>query len=322
MLLDLTHMLAKIEAGAWHLDDVDWDQPGQELVRPEQYDQLRAFMCDLVWIEHVGARGFAALAQQAPDPQLAAIYRHFEREEEQHARAELALMRRWGMVAPGEIPVANTNIRLTMQWLDQHADQLDFAMLTCVIAMLEVALDGALVKLLLDQVDDPVCHQVFALINRDEARHLAVDFHVMEQVGMNARARQWVQLAAKSLQPVRLLGLLAYVPLLSRMRNNLVKMGLDEERLYKAIRRFDEVGSRSPATERSAAYRAVRAHGRMVVDPHHPYHHVADALVTLTGAIPESALGPLPSWTRTLLDHPPTAHTRSTPPQQSHSFVA
>ncbi|MBK7155337.1 MAG: ferritin-like domain-containing protein [Sandaracinaceae bacterium] len=310
MQLDLTQMLAKIEAGYWHLDDVDWDQPGQELIREDQYAQLRDFMCDLVWIEHVGAKGFAALARLAPDPQLVAIYHHFEREEEQHARAELALMRRWGMVAPGEIPVANTNVRLVMQWLDQHADQLDFATLTCVIAMLEVALDGALVKLLLDEVADPVCHQVFALINRDEARHLAIDFHVMELVGMSARSRQALKFAAKTVKPVHLGGLLAYVPLLSRMRNNLMKMGLDEERLYKAIRRFDEVGSRSPATERLPAYRFVRAHGRMMVDRSHPYHYVADALVSLTGAIPERALGPLPSWTRSLLEHPPAAHAR------------
>jgi hypothetical protein len=34
--------------------------------------------------------------------------------------------------------------------------------------MLEVALDGALLKFLLDEVDDPVCHQVFEKINNDE----------------------------------------------------------------------------------------------------------------------------------------------------------
>ena len=41
MQLDLTQMLAKIEAGYWHLDDVDWEQPGQELIREDQYAQLR-----------------------------------------------------------------------------------------------------------------------------------------------------------------------------------------------------------------------------------------------------------------------------------------
>ena len=49
--------------------------------------------------------------------------------------------------------------------------------------MLEVALDGALVKFLLDEVADPLCHEVFDKINSDESRHLAVDFHVLELLG-------------------------------------------------------------------------------------------------------------------------------------------
>ena len=278
MKLDLDEMLQKVQAGRWELRAIDWDAPGADRVRPEQREQLRDFMCDLVWIEHVGARGFAALADKAPDSRLRAIYRCFEREEEQHARAELALMRRWGMVRPGEIPDANINVRLVVAWLDRHADDIDFATLTCVIAMLEVALDGALVKFLLDEVHDPVCHAVFAHINRDEARHLAVDFHVMEQNGMRPQTRATLRMLARALHPTAALGLLVYVPLLSRMRDNLVRMGFDEERLYRAI----------------------RAHGRMVVRRDHPYHYFGDAMVALTRHIPPRLLGPLPAWARAL----------------------
>ena len=300
MKLDLDEMLQKVQAGRWELRAIDWDAPGADRVRPEQREQLRDFMRDLVWIEHVGARGFAALADKAPDSRLRAIYRCFEREEEQHARAELALMRRWGMVRPGEIPDANINVRLVVAWLDRHADDIDFATLTCVIAMLEVALDGALVKFLLDEVHDPVCHAVFAHINRDEARHLAVDFHVMEQNGMRPQTRATLRMLARALHPTAALGLLVYVPLLSRMRDNLVRMGFDEERLYRAIRRFDQVGSRSPHTRNSVAYRAIRAHGRMVVRRDHPYHYFGDAMVALTRHIPPRLLGPLPAWAQAL----------------------
>lgn len=307
MTIDLDEMLQKVRAGRWSLEAIDWAAPGADRIRPEQYDDLRAFMSDLVWIEHVGARGFAALARKARDPRLRAIYASFVEEEEQHAKAELALMRRWGMVAPGQIPEANINVRLVVAWLDRHADSVDFASLTCVIAMLEVALDGALVKFLLDEVDDPLCAEVFAHINRDEARHLAVDFHVMELNGMRHRTRQSLRLLAGSLSLERLLGLLVYVPLLSRMRDNLVEMGLDEERLYRAIHRFDAIGSRSPHTARSAAYRAIRAHGRMVVDRDHPYHYLADAMVALTARIPPRLLGPLPPWARALAEPHPRA---------------
>ena len=74
-------------------------------------------MADLCWIENVGARGFAALAKKAPTPVLAEIYRYFHAEEQRHANAELALMKRWGMLSDGEMPEPNINIRLAIQWL-------------------------------------------------------------------------------------------------------------------------------------------------------------------------------------------------------------
>ncbi len=58
--------------------------------------------------------------------------------------------------------------------------------------MLEVALDGALLKFLLDEVDDPVCHQVFEKINNDESRHHCGRF----RGARHDRARQGPAVAA------------------------------------------------------------------------------------------------------------------------------
>src|SRR5579875_2627790 len=74
--------------------------------------------------------------------------------------------RQWAL-DDGEMPQPNVNIRLAMQWLDTYADGMSLSILGTVIPMLEVALDGALLKFLLDEVDDPVCHQVFEKINND-----------------------------------------------------------------------------------------------------------------------------------------------------------
>ena len=64
-MIDLDKMLEKVKATQWSLDDVDWDGPGAELVtgNPELYARLKPFMADLMWIEHVGARAFAAMAK-------------------------------------------------------------------------------------------------------------------------------------------------------------------------------------------------------------------------------------------------------------------
>lgn len=66
-------------------------------------------------------------------------------------------MRRWGMLEEGEKPVPNKNIRLVIEWLDRYAEALPLTVIGAAIPALETALDGALLKFLLDEVDDPVC---------------------------------------------------------------------------------------------------------------------------------------------------------------------
>ena len=112
MAIDMDVMLAKIKDRQWALADIDWDAPGAEMISDEQRPRLKAFMADLCWIENIGARGFAALAKKAPTPTIAEIYRYFHAEEQRHANAELALMKRWGMLEDGEVPEPNVNIRL------------------------------------------------------------------------------------------------------------------------------------------------------------------------------------------------------------------
>ena len=152
MAIDMDAMLVKIKDRQWALADIDWDAPGAEFISDEQRPQLKAFMADLCWIENIGARGFAALAKKAPTPTIAEIYRYFHAEEQRHANAELALMKRWGMLEDGEVPEPNVNIRLAIDWLDRWADDMPLSLLGTVIPMLEVALDGALLKFLLDEV--------------------------------------------------------------------------------------------------------------------------------------------------------------------------
>ena len=69
MQTNLEKMLVKIKASQWALADIDWDAHGRELVteNKELYPKLKDFMADLMWIEHVGARGFAAMAKKAPN---------------------------------------------------------------------------------------------------------------------------------------------------------------------------------------------------------------------------------------------------------------
>ncbi|MFQ6226105.1 ferritin-like domain-containing protein [Nocardia sp. NPDC002869] len=296
--MDFQDMLGKIKERQWALADIDWGAPGAETITPEQHARLKPFMSDLMWIENVGARGFAAMAKKAPDETLREIYRYFHAEEQKHANAELALMRRWGMLEGDEIPQPNINVKLVIDFLDKYADDMSLSFLGTVIPMLEVALDGALVKFIMDEIEDPVCQEAFRRINADESRHLAVDFAVMDVLGHAEMRTLLIELVGGWVKPTFLIGVLSYMPLLNKMRDNIVAMGVDEKKLYSALERYRKVGERSEFARRLPMYQIVKRHGDWVVDRRHPYHLLADTLVKVTGAIPRRLLRKDPSWSK------------------------
>ncbi|NNH74684.1 ferritin-like domain-containing protein [Nocardia uniformis] len=304
MSFDFDNMLTKIESRQWALADIDWDAPGAELIDPALHAKLKPFMADLMWIENVGARGFAAMAQKAPTETLKQIYRYFHAEEQRHANAELALMRRWGMLDGEEIPEPNINVKLVIDFLDKHADDMSLSFLGTVIPMLEVALDGALIKFITDEIDDPVAQEVFKKINADESRHLATDYAVMELLGHATVRKLAADLVGGWVKPSFIVGVLSYVPLLNKMRDNIVEMGVDEEKLYAAMRKFKAVGERTPIANRVPMYRIVKMHSSWVINRDHPYHLFADAMVKVTSRIPDRFLGPQPTWSKELTYEP------------------
>jgi len=306
MAIDMDAMLAKIKDRQWALADIDWAAPGAEMITDEQRPKLKAFMADLCWIENIGARGFAALAKKAPTPTIAEIYRYFHAEEQRHANAELALMKRWGMLDDGETPEPNVNIRLAMDWLDTYADGMSLSILGTVIPMLEVALDGALLKFLLEEVHDPVCHQVFEKINNDESRHLVVDFEVLDMIGQRTARTLAIEFVGTVASPSLIIGALMYIPLLNRALDEIVAMGLEPERLYQAMLRFKHLGERGENTWRVPAFQVLKRHASIVVNPRHPYHLLANSMVWMSERYPRRLLSPIPSWF-TELTHEPAA---------------
>lgn len=296
-MIDLEKMLEKVKASQWALADIDWDAPGAELITEEQWPKLRDFMIDLVWIEHVGARGFAAMAKGAPNETLRQLYTYFYAEEQRHANAEMALMKRWGMLEGDRLPEPNNNIRLAVAWMQSNADDMPYHVMGTVIPALEVALDGALCQFLLDTVDDPVCHEAFAKINDDESRHLGVGFTVMEMHGHSRQSIEAVRMMGRILKPTTLLGLAVHFPLLNKMRDNVIKAGLPEEKLYAAMAKFEKIGGRTENGRRNPLFRAISKHAQIMADrKNRLYHTPVDLMVKLTDMIPEWALPEKPSW--------------------------
>ena len=295
---DFDAMLQTIKDKQWSLADIDWDAPGAETMTDELRAKMQPFMADLVWIEHVGARGFASLATKAPTETIQEIYHYFHAEEQKHANAELALMKRWGMLdEDGSMPEPNINVKMAIKVLDEFGDGLPLTGLATLIPLLECALDGALVKFLLEEVHDPVCHEVFRHINSDEARHITVDFQVLELIGAGPLHKLLIE-SIGNLKPQVIVGLIVvFVPLINKMRDNIVAMGLPEQKLYNAVKRFSTIGGRGRYTQRIPAYHVLKAQAHMVIDRTHPYHRLlADPLVKLTGFVPARLLGRPQAW--------------------------
>jgi hypothetical protein len=124
------------------------------------------------------------------------------------------------------------------------------------------------------------------MIGHAKARKLAIDF-----VGSFAT-------------PGLVIGMIMYVPLLNRMRNNIVDMGLEPERLYKAMLRFKELGGRAEYTWRVPTYQILKLHSRMVVNSRNPYHWVANPMVWASDRYPRALLRPIPSWFKELTHEP------------------
>lgn len=303
----LEKMLVKIKATQWALADIDWEAPGREVVTedPVLYPKLKAFMADLMWIEHVGARGFAAMAKVAPTDTLKEIYQYFHAEEQRHANAEMALMKRWGMLDGDTLPEPNINIRLVVEWLDRYADEQPLEVLGSVIPMLEIVLDGSLCKFLLETVHDPVCHVAFGHINNDESRHLGVDFMVLELLGFGPRYQNAIKAVGNLLNPKLMIGILSYAPLLNKMRDNLMALGLPEERLNVALRKYKTIGGRTAQGRSNAWFQIISRHGALVANrAYTAYHRPVDGLVWLTSKVPAHWLPKPPSWVKELTYKP------------------
>jgi rubrerythrin len=256
-MLDLPRLLDKSERLQWSVDDVDWDAPGAERVSDAQADALAAFMGDLYWIESTAAVVFEAMAERDDDPVRKGLFRSFAIDEARHAEAERRLMVRWGIVGRRQRPEPNANVRHLYETLQVHATEVHPSVFSAIIPMTELVLDGALVKYLVQVVDDPICHRVFEGINADEARHLAMDFHMLEHYGREqSRFTNTMDLLRSVLNPAGLYAtFFGYFPMLARSRGSLEKIGLDMDEAARAMGRYVELGRKNPDIAKHPTYR-------------------------------------------------------------------
>jgi hypothetical protein len=250
-LLEKSHRLQ------WSVDELDFDCPGAERVTDQQLGELAPFMADLYWIERVAAVVFEAMRSREDDPTRRAIFASFAEDEARHAEAERRLMIRWGMLGRRQRPQPNPSVAKLLDVLERDAHRVHPSVFAAIIPMTELVLDGALVKFLTRVVDDPLCDQVFEHVNADEARHIAMDFYMLEHYGRSHSAlSNTMDLLRSVMRPEGLYALFfGYFPTLTRSRASLERLGIDIEDVTAAMRRYTDLGRRNPEIAKHPTYR-------------------------------------------------------------------
>jgi hypothetical protein len=116
---------------------------------------------------------------------LRAIFETFVIDEERHARVAARLARHYDVRRLASYRVDPHLARFRRHFL-RTIRNLDDDVANAYITGGELVLDIALLRSIDDHVADETCAAAMRLINRDESRHIAVDYHMVEHYGSPA----------------------------------------------------------------------------------------------------------------------------------------
>jgi hypothetical protein len=162
--------------GQWRLDDLDWSMPPRPMDRDEEMAIVQYFM-DMAGIERLAGALFEEQRQRAEDETLQKIFATFVADEERHARAAERLARYYDVHHLRTYAMSETLVAFRKHFV--HAVRhLSAEIANVYITAGELVLDVALLRSINDYVHDSMSQRAMDLINRDESRHIAVDYHM------------------------------------------------------------------------------------------------------------------------------------------------
>jgi hypothetical protein len=177
--MDLGRMLEKCVRDQWSIDDLDWSMPPPQLPRGKEEAVVQYFI-DMAGIELLAGALFEVQRDKTKDPTLKKIFATFVADEKRHAAVAARLAEHYDVhhYRPYQESPSLTRFRPHFLALVREASP---EIANAYITSGELILDVALLRSLDDYVADEMSHQAMHLINRDESRHIAIDFHMTEK---------------------------------------------------------------------------------------------------------------------------------------------
>lgn len=171
-------MLDKCRREQWRIEDLDWSGKPREMSRDDETAIVQYFT-DMAGIERLAGALFREQERKVEDETLKKIFRTFVADEERHAQVAERLARFYDVHHHRRYAISETLAAFRPRFLEtvRHLPP-DIA--NVYITTGELVLDVALLRSINDFVHDPMSQRAMDLINRDESRHIAVDYHMVE----------------------------------------------------------------------------------------------------------------------------------------------
>lgn len=176
--MDLERMLEKCHKFQWSVDDLDWTVKPKQMSREDEIAIVQYFT-DMAGIERLAKALFETQMERTEDPVLREIFATFVVDEERHAVAAERLASHYDVHHYKKYELNADLVKFRPHFINAIR-YLSAEVANVYITAGELLLDVALLRSLDDYVDDEMSKQAMKLINRDESRHIAIDYHMVE----------------------------------------------------------------------------------------------------------------------------------------------
>lgn len=176
--MDLERMLAMCRRDQWSAQDIDLSTPPRPMSREDEELVVQLFT-NMAGIERLAAALFVEQERRVKNPTLREIFKTFVVDEVRHAHAAQMLADHYDVHHFKSYQLCPALARFFPVFIDAIRE-LDDDVANAYITSGELLLDIALLRSVNDYVHDRTSDQVMTLVNRDESRHIAIDFHMAE----------------------------------------------------------------------------------------------------------------------------------------------
>lgn len=182
--MNLERMLDKCRREQWNVGDLDWSQVPRPMSKDEEMAIVQYFT-DMAGIERLAGALFLEQERRAESPVLKEIFRTFVKDEIRHAHTAQMLADHYD-VHHYKTYEASPSLRKFAPYFINAIKYLSPEIANAYITCGELMLDIALLRSLNDHVSDRMSQQAMNLINRDESRHIAIDYHMVDYYSSDA----------------------------------------------------------------------------------------------------------------------------------------